>query len=231
MLSSTLPSIFLVDVSVRRIEFGSMILTALQCSVLIKFMTTVLYVFNFDAFPDLKILLKNTYVISGIIYKFYPSNIAFTMVLRILFFKFQDQVDGGYIIVSQYESRGWPFSDSRSRTFKFTFTFTYVLTFDRLRMHISPFVHKTFHFSAYPTDLIMLGSKASNGIVILAPDEDRLEKLLRIVESWCRRWNMNLNLSKTNIVHFRKRKGTKSRSLINSTLMIIILHSLINTNT
>ena len=52
----------------------------------------------------------------------------------------------------------------------------------------------------------------ADDIVILAPDEDRLERLPRIVESWCHRWNMNLNLSKTNIVHFRKRKGIKSRS-------------------
>ena len=52
----------------------------------------------------------------------------------------------------------------------------------------------------------------TDDIVVLAPDEDKLEKLINVVEQWCNRWKMTLNLSKTKIVHFRKKRGNKPRS-------------------
>ena len=52
----------------------------------------------------------------------------------------------------------------------------------------------------------------ADDIVIIVPNEVKLEALTRIVEAWCHRWNMSLNLSKTKVVHFRKKRGNKLRS-------------------
>ena len=52
----------------------------------------------------------------------------------------------------------------------------------------------------------------TDDIVILAPDEDKLEKLISVGESWCTGWNMVLNISKTIIDHFKKKRGNKPRS-------------------
>ena len=51
-------------------------------------------------------------------------------------------------------------------------------------------------------------------IVIVAPSAKNLRDLLNKVDNWCAKWNMNLNLSKTNIVHFRKKLRSKPRSTV-----------------
>ena len=50
----------------------------------------------------------------------------------------------------------------------------------------------------------------ADDIVLTAPDEGSLQKLIKVVEKWCRRWGMALNIKKTNIVHFRNKQTSRS---------------------
>ena len=52
----------------------------------------------------------------------------------------------------------------------------------------------------------------ADDIVILAPNEGDLDKLIKVVESWCDRWSMNLNIAKTKVVHFRRKRGNKPKT-------------------
>lgn len=52
----------------------------------------------------------------------------------------------------------------------------------------------------------------ADDIVLLAPDEQSLQSLLDAVEEWCRKWRMSLNISKTKIMHFRKKVRGKKRA-------------------
>ena len=45
----------------------------------------------------------------------------------------------------------------------------------------------------------------ADDIVLLAPNEESLEVLIKVVEEWCGRWRMNLNIAKTKVLHFRKK--------------------------
>jgi len=49
-------------------------------------------------------------------------------------------------------------------------------------------------------------------IVLTAPNENKLQGLLGVVENWCRTWCMSLNIAKTNIVHFRRKCKGCTRS-------------------
>ena len=40
-------------------------------------------------------------------------------------------------------------------------------------------------------------------IVLVAPDSDRLQKMLNVVTESCDRWKLYVNPKKTKIVHFR----------------------------
>ena len=55
----------------------------------------------------------------------------------------------------------------------------------------------------------------ADDIVLLAPDEESLQVLIKTVEKWCKRWRMSLNITKTQIVHFRKKIKSKPRSKYN----------------
>ena len=81
-------------------------------------------------------------------------------------------------------------------------------------------------FSLYVNDLAMehnilnLGIPLDNekicilmyadDIVILAGSEDDLQQLLDTVNRWCPEWRMQINSSKTNIIHFRKMSQNKT---------------------
>ena len=51
----------------------------------------------------------------------------------------------------------------------------------------------------------------ADDIVLLADNENDLQTLLAIVENWCYRWRLEVNLSKTNIMHIRKKRAPQSR--------------------
>lgn len=52
----------------------------------------------------------------------------------------------------------------------------------------------------------------ADDIVLLAPDEENLQLQIKIVEEWCQRWRMSLNIAKTKVIHFRKKYRNKMRS-------------------
>ena len=50
----------------------------------------------------------------------------------------------------------------------------------------------------------------ADDIVLLAKDEHDLQALLFLVENWCRNWRLEVNLTKTNVMHVRSEKATNS---------------------
>ena len=46
----------------------------------------------------------------------------------------------------------------------------------------------------------------ADDIVLLAESEGDLQFLLLIVENWCKKWRLEVNLSKTNILHIRSKR-------------------------
>ena len=43
----------------------------------------------------------------------------------------------------------------------------------------------------------------ADDIVLIAADEIELQSLIFIVETWCKKWRLELNLTKTNVMHIR----------------------------
>ena len=54
--------------------------------------------------------------------------------------------------------------------------------------------------------------------VVIAPDEWGLQKLIDVIDTWCKRWGMSLNINKTKVVHFRKKVRGGARSMTKFTL-------------
>ena len=50
----------------------------------------------------------------------------------------------------------------------------------------------------------------TDDIVLIAENEENLQSLLFIVENWCKKWRLELNLTKTNIMHVRKTQKPQS---------------------
>ena len=80
------------------------------------------------------------------------------------------------------------------------------------------------------SDLYVIMSLA-NDIVLLAPSTKNLQGLINVVAEWCMKWNMHLNLEKTNVVHFCKNMRSKARSTFVSPLkgVRLVIHHSINT--
>ena len=51
----------------------------------------------------------------------------------------------------------------------------------------------------------------ADDIVCLAETENDLQSILFIVENWCKKWRLEVNLTKTNILHVRKSRKLQSR--------------------
>ena len=51
----------------------------------------------------------------------------------------------------------------------------------------------------------------ADDIVLIAGTEDELQSLIFIVENWCKKWRLELNLTKTNIMHVRQKHKNQSR--------------------
>ena len=58
-------------------------------------------------------------------------------------------------------------------------------------------------------DLIVNVLLYADDIVLLAKSEDDLQSLLNIVNSWCSKWRLEVNLLKTNIMHVRKKQARR----------------------
>ncbi len=50
----------------------------------------------------------------------------------------------------------------------------------------------------------------TDDIVILAKTEEELQKILKCIENWCKKWRLKVNTVKTNVVHFRNKRKKKT---------------------
>ena len=50
----------------------------------------------------------------------------------------------------------------------------------------------------------------ADDIVILAQSEHDLQEMINVIYNWCGKWQMEVNVSKTNVVHFRKLNQPKT---------------------
>ena len=50
----------------------------------------------------------------------------------------------------------------------------------------------------------------ADDIVLIAPNEEKLQKMLDFVSKWCQKWRMAVNTDKTKVVHFRQRSHLKT---------------------
>uniref|UniRef100_A0A3Q3E968 Reverse transcriptase domain-containing protein n=1 Tax=Labrus bergylta TaxID=56723 RepID=A0A3Q3E968_9LABR len=58
----------------------------------------------------------------------------------------------------------------------------------------------------------------ADDIALLAESEDDLQNMLNLVKTWCCRWRLSINQSKTQIIHFRKKAVPRSeKNLVYST--------------
>ena len=64
----------------------------------------------------------------------------------------------------------------------------------------------------------------ADDIILLAKSEPELQSLLLALESWCKYWQVNVNISKTKIIHFRniRKKCTKFKFVFNETELGIV---------
>jgi len=46
----------------------------------------------------------------------------------------------------------------------------------------------------------------ADDIALISDDSEKLQKLLNYMKSWCTKWRMKVNVKKTNVVHFRKKR-------------------------
>ena len=53
-------------------------------------------------------------------------------------------------------------------------------------------------------DLMLSILLYADDIVLIAPSEEALQKMLDFVSAWCRKWRMAVNNDKTKVIHFRK---------------------------
>ena len=51
----------------------------------------------------------------------------------------------------------------------------------------------------------------ADDIVLMAKNEEDLQNLLSLVELWCKKWRLEVNLTKTNIMHIRSKRKQQSK--------------------
>ena len=66
----------------------------------------------------------------------------------------------------------------------------------------------------------------ADDIVLIAPSEENLQKMLNFVTEWCRKWCMAVNTEKTKVVHFRKKSIDKTNYTfrLGSAILEIVSH-------
>ena len=55
----------------------------------------------------------------------------------------------------------------------------------------------------------------ADDIVLLVEDELNLQRQLDILNNWCNKWSLNVNLTKSAIIHFRKTRKNKQNIFSN----------------
>ena len=51
----------------------------------------------------------------------------------------------------------------------------------------------------------------ADDIVLISENEKNLQKMLKLVDKWCSKWQMKVNISKTKVIHFRKIRKNETK--------------------
>ena len=52
----------------------------------------------------------------------------------------------------------------------------------------------------------------ADDVVLFAESEEELQERMNILGKWCKKWRLNINASKSNVVHFRPRNTTETKT-------------------
>ncbi len=61
-----------------------------------------------------------------------------------------------------------------------------------------------------------------DNIVIIAESENDLQTILKRTENWCKKWKLKVNTEKRNVVHFCKRRSSKTEFVFDNTVLNIV---------
>ena len=59
-------------------------------------------------------------------------------------------------------------------------------------------------------DLTISSLLYADDLAIIAESEESLQEMLNVLENWCKRWRMRVNVKKTKVIHFRTRTQQQS---------------------
>ena len=82
--------------------------------------------------------------------------------------------------------------------------------------------HQPYSPSFLMTSLLLL---YADDIVLLAEDELNLQRQLDILNNWCNKWMLNFNLTKSEIIHFRKTRKKQTKYIFkfgNNSLTMVL---------
>ena len=69
----------------------------------------------------------------------------------------------------------------------------------------------------------------ADDMVLIANTETDLQKMLTTMYNWCMKWRLNINVAKSNVIHFRKKKESRKQISISHLVQTILLvHANIN---
>ena len=74
---------------------------------------------------------------------------------------------------------------------------------------------KSLNCGVEVNDLILSILLYADDIVLIAPNESSLQKMISFVSDWCRKWRMDINTDKTQIVHFRNSRSARTNYAFN----------------
>ena len=69
----------------------------------------------------------------------------------------------------------------------------------------------------------------ADDVAIISPNENDMQTMLNYLNKWCEKWFMTINMSKTKIIHFRKKKKIAVVLKLKSVLMSLNMSSTTNT--
>ena len=53
----------------------------------------------------------------------------------------------------------------------------------------------------------------ADDVAIISDNKDQLQTMLNLVDTWCKQWGMNVNMSKTKVIHFRKKGSDRCEQI------------------
>ena len=68
----------------------------------------------------------------------------------------------------------------------------------------------------------------ADDMVLIANTETDLQKMLTTMYDWGMKWRLNINVAKSNVIHFRKKESRKQVSISHLVQTILLIHANIN---